>query len=196
MKNIIILFAALFFSATGIQAQKTVKVNAIPDNIEDFLELRDQIAESPEGGAALFVVAMLMYTKDKTIGNHAFTIASDRSLLKETSDGYKGFAPGRNMASMIKNYFAPKPYIAPSYIVGTSPKNDYKLPSSPYKVALTRNTYSTQSNGDIKVFVACSGADSPRPVTLRKNNRGVWKVVNYSSLFVGIRKLDTTDDRL
>lgn len=195
MKNLIILSLVLSFSLSNVYAQETVKIKSIPDNIDDFLELRDQVSKSPEGAAALFVVAMLMYTKDKAIGNDAFTIASDLSLLKETNGGYKGFAPGGNMASMIKNYFAPKPYLAASYIAGTSPKNGYKLSAAPYKVVLTRNTYSTQSNGDVKVFVACSGADSPRPVTLRKNNRGIWKVVNYSSLFVGVRKAPV-DDRL
>ena len=38
-----------------------------------------------------------------------------------------------------------------------------------------------------KVFVWSSGADSPRPLTLIKNNRGLWKATNWSSLTVGIR---------
>ncbi|MCP4443456.1 MAG: hypothetical protein GY810_31520 [Aureispira sp.] len=195
MKSIAILLLGLALCIQNTNAQKTIKIDKMPSTIEDFLTLRNEISKTPEGGAALFVAAMHMYTKDKTIGNNAFTIASDRSLLKETGEGHKGFAPAGNMASMIKNYFAPKPYLAASYFAGTSPKNGYQLPSAPYKVVLTRNTYSTQPNGDIKVFVKCSGADSPRPVTLRKNNRGIWKVINYSSLFVGIRK-PAVDDGL
>ena len=38
-----------------------------------------------------------------------------------------------------------------------------------------------------KLFVFSSGADSPRPVTVKKNNRGLWKATSYSSLDVGVR---------
>lgn len=196
MKSMLMLLT-LMIGMQGVQAQKIVEINKIPSSIEAFLELRSELADSPEGAAALFVAAMLMYNKDKDLGTDAFTIAVDRSLLKEVSGGYKGFAPGNNFANAIRNYFAPRPYLANSYIKDTKVKDGYKLPkASPYEVAMKRNPHSEQSNGDIKVFVACSGADSPRPITLRKNNRGVWKVVNYSSLFVGIRKPNLVDDRL
>jgi hypothetical protein len=48
-----------------------------------------------------------------------------------------------------------------------------------------------------KRFVHSSGADSPRPLTLRKNNRGLYKVTSWSSLQVGVRPpVETVDDDL
>ncbi|WP_167882958.1 DUF6935 domain-containing protein [Leptospira barantonii] len=36
--------------------------------------------------------------------------------------------------------------------------------------------------------IRLSGADTPRPVTLKKNAKGVWKAREFSSLLVGIKK--------
>ncbi len=33
----------------------------------------------------------------------------------------------------------------------------------------------------------CTGAATPRPVTLKRNDRGVWKAYEWSSLLVGVR---------
>lgn len=42
--------------------------------------------------------------------------------------------------------------------------------------------------GKAKLFLACGGADTPRPVELRKNASGQWKITSWSSLQVGVRK--------
>lgn len=42
--------------------------------------------------------------------------------------------------------------------------------------------------GRAKLFVTCGGADTPRPVELRKNPSGQWKVTAWSSLQVGVKK--------
>ena len=48
-----------------------------------------------------------------------------------------------------------------------------------------------------KMFVWSTGADSPRPVHLVKNNRGVWKAKNWNSLSVGVRApVQVVDDDL
>lgn len=181
-----LLFAALIMSVSGLFAQKTVKIDAIPTTIDDFLTLRDKTAQTPEGGAAVYIVAMQMYTQNKTTGMQALIIASHSQLLVESSKeaSYKGYFPTPGYDNDIRNYFGPKPYIARSYFDGTKPETGYQLPKS-LSMTFTRNTYSEMDNGDIKVFVKCSGASSPRPITLRKNDKGIWKVINYSSLFVG-----------
>lgn len=42
--------------------------------------------------------------------------------------------------------------------------------------------------GHAKLFVASGGADTPRPVELRRNGQGQWKVTGWSSLTVGVRR--------
>lgn len=175
---------------TALNAQiseKVITIPSVPATMEEFTALRDKIASEPEGGAAVFVTAMLMYARNAELGTHMFTVALDRSRLSESARGYKGFVPSPVFMNYPKSYLAPKPYLANSYFMNTSPENGYALPPPPLEVAVSRNTYSDQGNGDIKVFIQCSGADSPRPVILRQNNRGLWKAVNVNSLFVGIR---------
>lgn len=190
------LFAlSLFLCSPVLQAQE-LQIPSIPSDLDAFLELRDDLAQTPQGGAAIFVTAMLMYEQDKELGLQAFTIALDRNLLSKNQSGYKGFVPKRSFQSNLRSYFAPRSYIGRSYVKGTSPEKGYTLPDAPYRMQLSTNIHSEQSDGSMRVFIKSSGADSPRPVTLKQNNRGLWKVTNYSSLFMGMRRpaLDIDDD--
>lgn len=195
------LFAALLFScflAPQAKAQITQSIAKVPTTIEDFVELRNQLASTPEGGAATFVVAMMMYTENETLGMQAFTVVLDQNNLVEggTKSVYMGYSPSLGVQQDIRNYYGKhKDHLANSYIVGTSHTDNYKLSSAPYKMAFTRNRYTEQTDGSMRIFIKCNGADTPRPITLKKNNRGIWKVTNYSSLFVGVRKMPK-DDRL
>jgi hypothetical protein len=195
------LLAALLFScfiAPQAKAQITQSIAKIPTTIEDFVELRNQLASTPEGGATTFVVAMMMYTENETLGMQAFTVVLDQNNLVEggAKSVYMGFSPSPRVQHDIRNYYGKyKDHLANSYIVGTSHTDNYKLSSAPYKMEFTRNRYTEQTDGSMRIFIKCNGADSPRPITLKKNNRGIWKVTNYSSLFVGVRKMPK-DDRL
>lgn len=189
----------LVFAAT-VQAQAPVvkTFSKIPNSVEEFIELRDREATTPEGGAMMMVIALLMYTKDADLGMKAYTIALDQMNLVEGGTGavYMGFSPTRGAKYDLENYYGKhKDHLGNTYILGTNVNSNYRLPAAPYKIEMTRNKYSEQTDGQIKVFIKCSGADSPRPVTLRKNNRGIWKVTSYSSLFVGVRKA-AVDDKL
>lgn len=186
MKTTLFTLALLSMTAS-IWAQKTIELEALPNNIDDFVQWRDAQATTPEGGAAVYIAAMWLYTQNKTEGMKAIIVASHKQLLVESEKegSYKGFFPTPGYDQDIRNYFGPKPYIANSYFNNTKPEDNYKLPSK-LSMTFTRNAYSEADNGDIKVFVKCSGAASPRPITLRKNDKGIWKVINYSSLFVGV----------
>lgn len=164
----------------------TVSVERFPSTIEDFVELRNELAVTPEGGAAVFVVAMNMHVDDPELGIQAFTIALDRDQLQEASDGYKGFKPGFRYMNLIRSELKQKPYIAPSYFIGTSPSSGYRLPSPPYEIEVHTNPHSDISENEKKYFVRSTGADSVRPIYLKKNNRGIWKVTN-ESLILGVR---------
>ena len=75
-----------------------------------------------------------------------------------------------------------------SYLVGSTPENNY-TPVQPYRVIVSENTYSwTQFvDGYLTLYVACSGADSPRPLKLRnKPSTGQWFLWEQQ-LLTGIR---------
>jgi hypothetical protein len=164
---------------------KQVNLKSIPQNIEAFTQIRNEIANSPEGGAATFVLAMILFEKDRKMGTDALTMVLDRSNLVESMNGYKGFSPGQSIKYHLSR-FDSKPFWGRTYIIGTGPETAYMLPTE-LLVETNRNSASEQANGDVKIFVKCTGADSHRPITLRANDKGIWKAVECSSMFLDMR---------
>lgn len=192
MKRILIGLTILLFAGLARADGGTVlTVKELPKTVEAFLALRDELAGTPEGGAAIFVTAMLVFEDDKALGETFLTIALDASNLRASKSGYKGYEPGVTYQEHMRRARGGTVF-ARSYVEGTSPEKGYAA-EAPYKMAFTRNKFSEKPNGDVTVFVACSGADSPRPLTMHKNSKGVWKAKEASSLFVGMRK-PTKDD--
>jgi hypothetical protein len=164
-------------------------VEKIPGTIEEFLAIRDGLASSPEGGAVVMAVALIAYTLDEALGKQCLTVAVDRDRLVESGDGYKGFALSIRELASLKDRILRQPHIARSYVRGTNPAGRYELPAAgPLAFEVTSNPHSgDKASGSYKVFLASSGADSPRPVTLRRNDKGLWKASEWSSLTLGIR---------
>lgn len=71
----------------------------------------------------------------------------------------------------LKDRFRGKEYLMRSFFAGSSPENNY-TPSMPYRVVVSENPYSRSqlAEGYLTLYVNCSGADSPRPLKLRKNH--------------------------
>jgi hypothetical protein len=185
---------------SGPESPVLVEIPTLPQDIESFRHLRDSLAVTPEGGASMMVLALLCYAQnpDAPLGAQALTVAVDRSRLVEEAGGYQGWALGQRDLRRIDEQLRTSPWIPNSYLVGTSPADGYALPELPYQIRVTRNPYSGDAASDrVKVFVASTGAASPRPVTLSRNNRGVWKAAEWSSLVVGIAPPRTpVDDTL
>lgn len=169
---------------------ETISIDHLPQSVEDFVALRDTLAVTPEGGAVMLALAMLRYAQapELPVGQHCLTIAVDRSRLAESPTGYKGFAIGKTDFDLIRRQLVGREYVARSYIQGTSPHEGYALPDPPYAFVVSDNPHSGERDaGRYKVFVASSGASTPRPVTLQRNQRGYWKAVEWSSLLVGVQ---------
>ncbi|WP_250630802.1 DUF6935 domain-containing protein [Rhodoflexus caldus] len=190
MKNILALCLLLIGGAAFAQKQElpAVSFEKIPESVEEFISLRDRLATTPQGGAAVFVIASIMYVRNPETGYPCLIIASDKSLLSPSDKGgYQGFDFGSSSAYLVKQLDSKK-YVPYSYILGTKPATSYALGNPPHRVACSTNPYSgKESDGQLKVFVRCSGADSDRPLTLVRNDRGIWKAKEFSSLMVGVR---------
>ncbi|MCR9143002.1 MAG: hypothetical protein NXI24_12180 [bacterium] len=180
----VIAFAIGLQTLSADDAPQSIEIEALPDDPKSFVELRNELAGTPEGGAAIFILAMMKFVEDPEVGEKFMTIALDRGNLKKSAKGYKGYRPGNSLQYHL-NRLRKLTHLPASYVAGTSPQNGYAA-AAPYRFEFSRNKYSEIKPTRIKVFVACSGASSPRPVTLRRNDRGVWKVAEASSLFVGV----------
>ena len=87
----------------------------------------------------------------------------------------------------IQDRFRSKMYLMRSYFKGATPKNNY-TPSHLYTVEVQTNDYTYQQEGYARFLITCGGADSPRPITLRKKgSTGEWFLWDYKALLSGIR---------
>jgi len=166
-----------------------IEVNEIPASLQAFIKLRDEMAQTPEGGAVVMVLALLLYAQapDSELGKHALTLSVDRSRLREMPGGYKGWGILPIDFQRIQRQLRDKSWTPQSYFLGTDPQQGYQLPTTPYQFEISDNRYSGDpDSGIFKVFVFSSGASSPRPATLKRNNRGVWKAKEWSSLLMGV----------
>ena len=87
----------------------------------------------------------------------------------------------------VQDRFRGKMYLMRSYFKGATPKNNY-TPIQPYAVEVQSNDYTYQQEGYARFLITCGGADSPRPLTLRKKgSTGEWFLWDYKGLLSGIR---------
>ncbi len=164
-----------------------IEINKLPANIEEFIMLRDELSKTAEGGAALFLLALKTLIDKPEVGLK-FLVASVDMQRLTTGTTYKGFDLLPNDLNLIKSQFKNNPLIPNSYIEGTAFTNNY-TPQLPYKYLFTSNQYSGNPEGNsYKLYVKCSGADSPRPIAMHRNDKGIWKANEWSSVLVGIKK--------
>ncbi|HUX11585.1 MAG TPA: hypothetical protein VMW87_01080 [Spirochaetia bacterium] len=173
-----------------------VTVDALPKTVESYISLRDSLARTPEGGASLFLVAMMVMKENPEVGLQMMTVMLDRSLVT-SGKTYLGYAPVSSVMFHIDRITREKgwSYLPAAYVAGTSPADGYRC-TPPYTYQISRNAYSgEESGGTVKVFVKTYGV-MPRPVTMKVNDKGIWKVAELSSLFVDVAPpaSDKTDD--
>jgi hypothetical protein len=169
-----------------------MKITRLPANADDFKTMRDEVAVTPEGGAAMFVIALKMYTENPEEGIKCLIMQKDIADLMQSNNAgsYKGYALNVSEFSLLKSQVGKQPYIPNSYFVGAKPENNYTIPEGNFELDIAANPYSGDPNsGKVKLFIRSYGADTSRPVAMVRNDKGLWKVKEYSSLIVGIRKM-------
>lgn len=199
MKNRPLCTLLLILLAPLLPAQepKEYLLPAVPENVEAFIPVRDLVGKTPEGSAALVVTAMIKYTEDPVEGMKLFTVllVNDGSQHRKISrGGYKGLEPSASNLFLIGKLDT-APWIARSLVAGTVYSNGYALPEAPRMVRIIRRSDAIQPDGSVKLYLVCSGSDTPRPLRLKANDKGVWKVAEFSSLFVDVKKpIKPSDD--
>jgi len=161
---------------------KSIEFAALPTTQAEFTALREAQMQTPYETAAMFVLALNAYTKNQTES------VSMMNFLKGPSP-----LSGRDL-QMLKTEMAQSgkgDYLARSYFAGATPQNDY-TPSQPYTVVVSDNPYSYDNDGHAKLYVACGGADTPRPITLRQAKDGKWYLWEQF-LLTGIKKAESSN---
>ena len=170
-----------------------ITFNRLPHSLGKFLELRNQVAHTPQGAAAMMVVAINIYKQYPIEGMKCLTANSTSPLVApaaNTAGSYEGYVMSNTseLQRKLKDY----PHLPNVYFSGASPDNQYTPDGPPFTMNLASNLYSYQSSTDgstrIKIFISTLGADSPRPVVVRKIG-DLYLVTEYSSLYLAPKPL-------
>ena len=145
----------------------------IPTSLEEFKALPQAAMANPFDTAAMTVLALSVYPKD-------------RELSLSMLDYLRGPRPlSPYEKQFIRDRFMDNDYVARSYFAGAAPSNDY-TPSVPYTLTVTENPYSYTEPNYAKLYLQSGGADSPRYVQLRLAKDGKWYLWEQL-LLAGIR---------
>jgi hypothetical protein len=168
-----------------LPAGSTVQIGPVPETAEAFSQLCRRLCRTPEGAAAAMVTVMLACNEQERKGMTFATILLHPDRLR-AGKLWQDKEPGQHARDMLRIAMT-KPYVARSYLLGSSPANGYR-PTGPFRVRWQRHARPNPGSGRRRVMLVSSGADNPRPVTLRKGPEGLWRVDEASSLFVGVRQ--------
>ena len=155
---------------------REITLNRLPKTLQELQAMPQAGLTNPEEVAALAVAALALYPENPSETENLF-------------DYLRGPKPLNGIdKQFIKDRFRGKEYLMRSYFVGATYENNY-TPALPYRVVVSENAYSRSQfeEGYLTLYVACSGADSPRPLKLRnKPSTGQWFLWEQQ-LLTGIR---------
>ncbi len=167
----------------------TITLSSMPNTLDEFIALQNQIANTPQGAVAMMILAMRIYQKDTVVGRMCLTATSTDPLVSDsTAQGsYGGKIINSASISRLTENMKSYPFLPLIYFDGASPTNSYTPSGPPYILRMFTNPYSYASGGDglvrIKLYVETLGADSARPATVKKVG-DIYKITEYSSLYL------------
>lgn len=152
----------------AMHKSKTFVFADYPKNADELKKMPELDFSSPLSTAAFAMLVLLEYDE------------SPENTI-EMLNVLKGPQPMNGMdVQFLRDRIKGRGYITRSYFEGSSVKNDY-TPNVPYKITVSEYAYTYQSEGYAKVQVQSSGADSPRPIELRRRAiNGSYGVILHS----------------
>ena len=176
------------------------KAHTLPKSVEEFVALRDELMSNPDertkayAGASLFIYALLTQTFDRELGDKFLVITLSRDNLAKwqrkpwsgSEVDYKGYTWDRASSFHVTRILE-RPYIPKSHIKGTLATERYETDlTQPLTLTYRKQNKFNQApeSGKYKVFSCTSGTATCRPLTLIRNNRGIWKVEEFSTFSV------------
>lgn len=168
-----VIFAAPASNNKGNETWE-IQLKFLPKNLSELKELKQAKLSSPQDTAACFIAAICRYSESPEDTMEMIEFLNGPTELTAYDKQF------------YKDRLYEKEYLPKSYLKGTKPENNYS-PTKPYTVIISSNPYSYDQENIVKLFIKSSGADSPRPITLRlKSSTGEWFLWDQA-LLAGIR---------
>ena len=137
--------------------------DSLPENIVLFSSLPETALDTPFKTAALTVLALCAFLRDKDSGIEMLNFLRGPRPMN-----------GFDISFINDRFRGGKEYLPFTYFEGAVPENNY-TPSRPYKIIVKSDNHSADEAGYMKLFIPCGGADSPRPAKLRQRmSDGKW----------------------
>ncbi len=148
--------------------------NKLPNNLEELKNSENFDLTNPHFAAAAFILSIKRYVEDKDAGIEMI------NFLKGPVD------LDNHDKSFLRDRLMDKKYLPDSYFLGATPENNYSL-NSPFEIEIIDDNTSFREEDYSKLYIKSGGADSKRPITIRKkgDEHFVWE---YSSILLGIVK--------
>ena len=149
-----------------------VEFDALPQSAAEVAPCR-----TPEETAALTVAALVRFTENQAAGIEMLNVLR----------GPKGPLSAQEIQLLKDQLLRDRDYVARSHFNGATPDNNY-TPLQPYSVTVADSVHSYDQENYATLYIRSGGADSPRPITLRKKpSTGEWFLWNHVGLLPGIR---------
>ncbi len=173
-----------------------VMVDRVPSTTEEFKTFRNRLAVTPQGGIVVYLVAHLIMIDNYDLGVQCLILSLDKSQLVESKltarrwisvEGWQ-LGSSETMKLNSSGFAKDKGYVARSFVEGTSTAEGYRLPPLPYRYVIRAHAYQDADPLLWKGHASTSCHDLGYvPIHVKKNDKGIWKVVNSSSFYSGCK---------
>ena len=140
---------------------ETFYFNNIPANVNELSALPEAAMRTPFQAAALTVVALCRYCEDVNSGIEMLNFLKGPQPLSTYEQQF------------LRDRLKGKQYLPYSYFEGSNPQNNY-TPSKPFVIKIMDDPYSYVEDGYAKLVIQSSGADTKRPIKLRRKGQEQW----------------------
>lgn len=142
----------------------------VPESVAELQSLSEASLDTAYKTTALAMLALLTHENNKAL---TYEMLDFLNGPEDVSAYTKQFIDERlkGMEYKVKSFFA-----------GATVQNNY-TPTSPLTITVSSNPYSFDEENWATIFVQSSGADSPRPIKLRKKpSTGQWFINDIQCL--------------
>lgn len=132
---------------------ETFTFAALPESVEELCALLEAAMDTPFKTVALTVCALCAFAASPNIGTKMLNFLRGPRPLN-----------GQDISFIKDRFRGNRAYIIFSYFAGAAPENNY-TPQKPYRVTVTLDSHSYDEANYARLYIACSGADSPLFIT-------------------------------
>lgn len=139
----------------GRNHTETFSFSSLPTNLAELQALPEASLDSAFKTTALCIAVLCNYEKDTNATWEMLDFLKGPETVNEKEK------------SFIKDRLSGKQYKTLSFFKGATADNGY-TPSAPYTITVSENPYSFDEENWATLYVTSGGADSPRPIKLRR----------------------------